>query len=200
MEKTSAFTDLTRLLASQIGNLIAISELASTLALSAPTVKQYLWYLEKTYIIHRVPPYFKNARKEITKMPTFYFYDLGLRNFAEQKGMAITMPDGLLFENFVFLLLHESFSSLSYPIRFWRTKSGAEVDFIIDRGTSPIAVEVKSGPFRAPIVGKSLRSFIQRYKPPHVFIVTKDYMHTLMVDTTAAHFVPFYMLPHESML
>ena len=192
VEKTDAFANLIRLLASQTGNLTAVSELASTLAISIPTVKQYLWYLEKTYIIHRVRPYFKNARKEISKMPTFYFYDLGLRNFAKQGNFTEKTSDGFLFENLVFLLLQERFGSLANPIGFWRSKSGAEVDFVVERNEHPVPIEVKYSSFQKPTIGKSLHSFIERYKPNCAYIVTKDYSHKIVVDKTAVHFIPFY--------
>ena len=194
VEKTDAFTSLVRLLASQTGSLVAVSELSSTLGISASTVKHYLWYLEKTFITHRVSPYVRNARSEITKMPTFYFYDLGLRNFAEGRTKEGMMPDGFLFENFIFLLLRGFRDSFLHPVHFWRTKSGAEVDFVIEHGTHPIPIEVKYAAFRKPVIGKSLRSFIERYHPERAYIVTKDYSHFVSVGATAIHFVPFYLL------
>lgn len=195
IEKTDAFTNLVRVLTSNAGKLTAVAELSTTLSISVPTVKNYLWYLEKTYIIHRVPPYFKNARTEISKMPRFYFYDLGLRKFAAQEEGVGAARDGFVFENFVFLLLYEYAQSSFTPVRFWRTKSGAEVDFILDRGTTPIAIEVKYTPLREPVIGKSLHSFVQRYNPPHAYIVTKEYMREIQVGSTTIHFIPFYFLP-----
>lgn len=191
VEKTDVFTNLVRVLASSVGNLTAVSELAGTLGISAPTVKHYLWYLEKTYITRRIQPFFRNARTEVSKMPMFYFYDLGLRNFAREQGAMSFGTDGFLFENFVLLLLCERVQPL-YPIHFWRTKSGAEVDFVIDAAQYPLAVEVKYSSYRTPAIGKSLHSFIQRYNPPHAYIVTKDYAHEMRVGTTVVHFVPFY--------
>lgn len=197
VEKTDAFTNMVRVLASSVGNLVAVSELAGTLGISAPTVKQYLWYLEKTYITRRVQPFFRNARTEVSKMPTFYFYDLGLRNFASERESLGARADGFLFENFILLLLHEHHKSLS-PIHFWRTKSGAEVDFVIDAVNYPVAIEVKYSSFHAPAIGKSLHSFIKRYNPPHAYIVTKDYAHEMNIGTTVIHFVPFYAVPQIS--
>ena len=194
VEKTDAFTNLTRILGSQIGKLAAVSELASTLDISVPTVRQYIWYLEQTFIVQRVPPYFSNTRSEITKMPTFYFYDLGLRNFVLHQSADAAFVDGFLFQNLVFLLLREQFGSLSHPIRFWRSKSGAEVDFVEEKGTRLIPIEVKHASFREPVIGKSLRSFISRYQPEQAYIITREYAHSLKVDSTTIHFLPFYEL------
>ncbi|MEW5941222.1 MAG: ATP-binding protein, partial [Chloroflexota bacterium] len=82
VQKTERFTALTRLMASQVGQLATISEIANTLNINAATVNNYLWYMEKTFLLHKVTPYFRNVRKELTKTPVFYFYDLGMRNYA----------------------------------------------------------------------------------------------------------------------
>jgi predicted AAA+ superfamily ATPase len=44
------------------------------------TVERYIDLLEKSYIVFRVPPYYTNKMKEITKMQKIYFYDIGIRN------------------------------------------------------------------------------------------------------------------------
>jgi hypothetical protein len=57
------------------------SELASTLNVSFPTVKKYLWYAQKIFLVDLIAPYARNVRKEISKSPVPYFWDLGLRNY-----------------------------------------------------------------------------------------------------------------------
>src|SRR3989344_228266 len=54
IQKTESLTQLVRLLAAQAGNLVNVTELSNTLGIAAPTVKEYLWYLEKTFILQRV--------------------------------------------------------------------------------------------------------------------------------------------------
>lgn len=44
-------------------------------------VKDYLTLLEKTFYIQPVKPFYKNLRKELTKMPKSYFLDSGIRNY-----------------------------------------------------------------------------------------------------------------------
>ena len=67
IQKTERLTQLVKILSSQAGNLVNVSELSSTLGLSVQTINDYLWYLEKTFIIHKVTPYFKNIRKARSK-------------------------------------------------------------------------------------------------------------------------------------
>ena len=68
------------LLASQSGQLLNMTTLSGQVGISTPTLKNYLYYAEKTFSITLVQPYFRNLQKEITKAPTPYFVDLGLRN------------------------------------------------------------------------------------------------------------------------
>lgn len=53
---------------------------------------------------------------------------------------------------------------------FWRTRAGAEVDFVLRRGEDLVAVEVKAAALRRPKLSRSARSFIEAY-PPRRFLV-----------------------------
>ncbi|MEK7560725.1 MAG: ATP-binding protein [Patescibacteria group bacterium] len=200
VEKTDAFTHLVRLLASTIGNLVSVSELSSTLGISAQTVKKYLWYLEQTYIIARVSPYFRNARTELSKMPVYYFSDLGLRNLSAHVASETVESDGFLFENFVFSILRERFGLASNPIHFWRSKGGAEVDFVLQAGAKLIPIEVKSRSGKNIAMSRSLTSFIHQYRPERAFIVTKNHQAQFVVGDTPVEAVPFYELLEKNFI
>ncbi len=77
VEKSEVFINLVKILASQVGQI-----LTSTLGISLNALKKYLWYLEKTFVIRKITPFYTNIRKELTKSPICYFVDLGLENFA----------------------------------------------------------------------------------------------------------------------
>ena len=74
-------------------------------------------------------------------------------------------PDGKVFENYVFTELQK----MNTLIYYWRTKSKAEVDFVIERGKEIIPIEAKITPEKR--IGRSLQSFIQAYKPKKAIIV-----------------------------
>ncbi|MEW6616525.1 MAG: ATP-binding protein [Thermodesulfobacteriota bacterium] len=195
IKKTDAMTNLFRLVAAQSGSLINISELSSTLGIAAATIKNYLWYFEKTYIIKKVSPYFANMRKEITKSPLYYFSDSGMKNFATGDfGHVSQTRIGHLFENFIFNILWEKLQDSSYDINFWRTKDGAEVDFIIKGGSKIMPVEVKYRQIKKPETTRSLQSFISAYQPDTAFMVNLNYKDELRIGKTKVCFVPFYEL------
>lgn len=195
VERSGAFSDLVRLLASQAGNLVAVSELAGKLGISVPTVKRYLWYLEHTFIVRRLRPYFRNARKEITKAPVYYFHDVGMRNLAARIwGETALYTNGQLFENFIFVLLRDHLRA-GDDLFYWRSKAGAEVDFMLLRGNTPIPIEVKSGALSRSTVSRSLRAFINHYQPERAFIATRSFRASLTIDKTVVNFLPYYDLP-----
>ena len=194
IEKTEALTQLVKILASQIGGPVNISELSATIGIANRTVQKYLWYLEKTFIIKRVTPYFRNVRKEITKAPLYYFYDLGLRNYILGLfGVELQGSSGShLFENFILNRIQEQILFLSTSTHFWRSRDGAEVDFVVTIGTDLVPVEVKYTNVDRFQVTRSLRSFIHRYHPQHAYIVHMGEAKKTEVHETLIRFVPFY--------
>ena len=170
-----------------------------TLGISAQTVKHYLWYLEKTYTLSKITPYFKNIRKEITKAPIYYFYDFGLRNHALDRfgNIQESQDAGFLFQNVVYHILKKSFQFSAAQIHFWRTKDGSEVDFLIDDGSKIIPIEVKYSEFKKSTIERSLRSFIEKYHPKTALVITKDFSEEINLDVTKIKFLPFWELIHS---
>lgn len=196
IKKTESFTHLVKLLASQVGNLVNYSEISNTLGISQKTIKDYLWYLEKTFILHKLTPFFRNTRKEITKNPLFYFYDVGLRNYALGSFGTVLLEQekGFLFENVIFLFLRQILYTLPPRIHFWRTKDNAEVDFIIDTAREPIPIEIKYKALVSPQITRSLRSFIMKYHPKRAFVVNLVLRTSIIYNKTKIDTIPFYAL------
>ena len=196
VERIDAFGNQIRLLAGQIGNMINLNELSSTLGISVQTVKNYLAYAEKTFVVKRVTPYFKNIRKEISKSPVPYFNDLGLRNFsAGQFGRYMAFSEmGFLFQNLVYRLLLEKIKDDGSTLHFWRTKDRAEVDFIIDSGREVIPVEVKCKEMHEKAIARPMRGFISKYNPKEAWVVNMGLRDEELVDQTKVKFVPVFDL------
>ncbi|MDL1959742.1 MAG: ATP-binding protein [Deltaproteobacteria bacterium] len=199
VDKTEAFSALIKVLSSQIGNLINYSELSSTLNISYQTVKKYLWYCQKTFLLDVISPYARNVRKEITKSPVPYFWDLGLRNYALGIFGHLGSPSEceFIFENLVFLLLREKIRLEATKLNFWRTKDKAEVDFILERGRNVVPIEVKYKSLKKQVIPRSLRSFIEKYSPDKAYIVNIDYSNILKINKTTLFFLPYYELLYK---
>lgn len=139
--------DLLRLLAFQIGSEVSINELCNNLDMNRETVERYINLLEKTYVIFRLPGFSRNLRKEVKKMDKYYFYDLGIRNYIIDnfKSLKDRNDIGALWENFI---ISERKKYLSYnkiyaSTYFWRTYTGAELDYIEERDGKLLGYEIK---------------------------------------------------------
>ncbi|MBU0619807.1 MAG: ATP-binding protein [Patescibacteria group bacterium] len=134
------FNKLLEVLASQSGNLLNILELSNTINLSRQTVEEYLFLLENTYIIKLVKPFSKNKRSELFRTPKIYFIDHGLVNLLNFQTFPKVLS-GNIFETAIFSDLLKQYGKSS--IYFWRTMAKQEVDFIINKKTKIIPIEVK---------------------------------------------------------
>jgi predicted AAA+ superfamily ATPase len=173
LENKSAALSLLKLLAYQIGSLVNYAELASKLGIGARTVKRYIELFEQSFIIFTIKPYSTRKRDEIAKMPKVYFYDLGLRNALINNFEAVeTRGDaGQMFENFIVseLLKYNYYGDFGYSFNYWRTKSGSEVDLVLDKPDQDlIAVEIKSKSQRTN------QAFTARYPKSKAVIISKD--------------------------
>ncbi|MDR4498400.1 MAG: ATP-binding protein [Candidatus Scalindua sp.] len=181
VEKIDAFAQLIKILADQIGRLLNNSELSNTLGISLPTLKNYIWYAEQTYILQRLTPYYRNVRTEISKSPTVYLNDLGLRNYMLGIfGNLIRQDDlGFAFQNLVFMTLREKLHWTNTKIHYWRTKSGAEIDFLVKTGREIIPIEVKYSEHMKPMIPRSFDGFIKKYNPRKCIVINRNLKETV---------------------
>jgi len=195
--KLDAFTKLLNLLSAQSGSIVNHSELANTLGLSLPTVTNYLWYAEKTFVIQKLLPFFKNRRKEITKAPVYYFTDPGLRNYINGRFGALKNSDdfGFPFQAMVLNMVKELTRHSGAKINYWRTKGGAEVDLIIDYTQRQIPLEVKYRKMTKPEVSRAFLSFLNDYQPEAAVIVNLSLEEVKKIGKTTVYFLPYYKLP-----
>lgn len=174
---------LMKALALQVGNVISYQELSTLTTQNFSDLRKNLNLLEKTYIISLVKPYYTNKRLEIVKNPKIYFYDTGLRNAVidDFRKMDSRQDIGNLFESHIFT----EFTKQNHSLKYWRTKSKAEVDFVVD---DKIPAEVKSAPGKMTI-SKSLRSFIVKYHPAEAYIFNKNLFETIKINGTNIRFL-----------
>ncbi|MCO6487604.1 MAG: ATP-binding protein [Phaeodactylibacter sp.] len=196
LEKSRSFVTLLQLLASRIGQLTNYNDLAKHAEISVPTVKNYLWYSEKTFITAAITPFFRNKEKEIVKSPQYYFLDPGLRNFLLGIQQPEKQPEdfGFLFQQLVFRLLEEHYRNSVASIHYWRTQNQAEVDFVVNTGLSLIPVEAKVAQLKQPKISRSLHSFIEQYQPREAWVVNRSLQEKAQVGSTTVWFRPWYEL------
>lgn len=188
----AAFRKVLELAASQIGNLCNYSEWAAVAGIAVETAREYASLLADTHVIRLVKPFVGGKRAEITSTPKVFFLDNGVRN---RLFGGFTAPEsrpdrGALAENFVFSEICKSLGPVLDDIRYWRSKSGAEVDLVIERQGRIDAVEVKAGDSRGRL-DRSAMSFIAAYAPQRFFVVnSQEHPDTKVGKTHVRHLKP----------
>lgn len=190
IENVSAFNRLVGLLGFQIGQLVNLQELSINISSARQTLQNYLFILENTFILRLLSPFYTNKRKELVKMPKVYFLDSGLRNQIVKNTTALNQrPDaGALIENFAFQQIIANLR-IDEDLKFWRTQSGNEVDFVIE-SNELIPIEIKYKPFQKPQIPTGIRFFIQNYNCKNAFVVTKNYFGKTQKNGCDIYFLP----------
>jgi predicted AAA+ superfamily ATPase len=172
-----AFSRFTDIIGFCNGEMINFTNIARDTGVDAKTVREYFNILTDTMIGRLIEPFSrKNDRNVINKTPKFYLFDVGLAHYLskshieEERGAEF----GRAFEHFILMELcaHCAYSEADYPISYWRTVNGYEIDFIL--GSGRIAVEVKSNPGASGADFKGLLRFIDDYSPSRAIVVSNE--------------------------
>jgi predicted AAA+ superfamily ATPase len=145
------------------GQVINVSSLARDAGVARTTVAGYLDILEDTLVAFRLPAFEGRLRVRERKLPKLYWADPGIvRALKRQLGPLALEERGALLEGFVAGLLraYGSYRDLYDELYYWSPleSASAEVDFLLQRGPSFVAVEVKSSTRFRPDMLAGLRA------------------------------------------
>ncbi|MBI4243116.1 MAG: ATP-binding protein [Planctomycetes bacterium] len=136
-----------QLLSFQIGHEVSNSELASQTGINNKTIQKYLELLEKVFVLFKISGFSRNLRKEISKNPKYYFYDLGIRNtlINNFNPLEIRNDVGSLWENYLVIerLKKQECTGIISNNYFWRTYDRKEIDWVEEREGKLYAYEFK---------------------------------------------------------
>jgi len=134
-------------------------------------------FLSWTFLVRRLPPYFRNVGKRLTKSPKIYLRDTGLLhhllNITTHADLDSHPIRGASWETFVIedLLRRERLRHPHSQAFFWRTTAGAEVDLVIDRESERFAVEVKCGRAGQPGLSRAVEQVAEEIGAKRAWIV-----------------------------
>lgn len=158
---------LMTMLAHAQGGMANLSQFASALGWSQPTVARYVGILEQSFLLRRLPPYFCNIGKRLVKAPKLYLRDTGLLhhllNIDSLEVLATHPIRGASWETFVLedLLRREAIVHPHSQAHFWRTAGGAEVDLLLERGSDLHAIEIKTARASSPYLTRALSAVMK---------------------------------------
>lgn len=188
-ENIRAFNSLLYLLAQSQGSVVVVSNLARETGISESTVARYLEVISQTYVLYMITSYSQNMANELKKSKKYYLFDIGIRNLLLKDFNAVSMREdkGVLYETAVFLHLVNQIKP-NMEIRFWRTKKGDEVDFVLLKNRIPIPIEVKSHLVR-PDIPKGLIKFLNKYpKAPFGIVFNASISKEVKIEDKSIYF------------
>ncbi|MEM6395942.1 MAG: ATP-binding protein [Bacteroidota bacterium] len=143
------FNRLLEALAGSVGQLTNYSNLATLVGVNVKTIQAWISILEQSYLVFRLPPYFKSVSRRLVKSPKLYFYDtgllcylLGLRASSELRNFHLY---GNIFENMIVAdAMKSTFHNGERPtFHFFRDSNGREIDLVNDYPIKAVVWEIK---------------------------------------------------------
>lgn len=157
---------LLELVAASSGQILNLNSLCKDAGVSYETARRYLEVLEDTLLVVRLPAWSGSDRSQLVAHPKLFLFDTGVRNALLRRPLQSPHEDerGLLLEHLVAYELHRRTSSLWPEARVfhYRTRHGAEVDFVLEVGREVWAIEVKSGTRTPDVEPTGMRSLSAR--------------------------------------
>lgn len=134
--------------ARQNGQLTNVSNISRDAMVARQTVQGYFDILKDTLIGCWLYPWkLKRATKQVVH-PKFYFFDPGVvRALSGRIAYPPSQEEmGHLFETFILneVRAYLSYSRIDYPVYFWASHGGVEVDLFCETNKGFVAIEIKS--------------------------------------------------------
>lgn len=156
------------------GELLNYNKIATDCGVNAKTAKEYYQILVDTLIGYYVYPFTKTKKRQIiSSTPKFYLFDVGVGNYLSKSSITTLKgaAAGKAFEHFILteLMAYVGLHEINTSIQYWRSKSGLEVDFILNDGDIAIEVKVSNNPRAADY--KGIRTYCKDESPSKAIIV-----------------------------
>lgn len=177
-----SFSSFLKLCSGRAAQEINLSKIGNDAGISHNTVRSWMSVLETSYIIHRLPAWHVNTRKQIVKAPKLQFYDSGLVCYL----LGIREPDqlyhhplrGAIFETWVISEIFKASVHRGIQPRFfhYREARGVEIDLVVEQAGGIDIVEIKSGATVSGDFFKNLERFPDRLKGTNVNRLKQKYV------------------------
>lgn len=144
-----------------------VSELARECETSRSTVAGYLELLEDLLLSFRLPVFTRRAKRRLVAHPRFFYFDCGVYRSLRPAGpldrpaeLAGPALEGLVAQH---LRAWLAYSGDQAGLYYWRTRGGAEVDFVLYGATGLWAFDVMNADRIRPADLRGLNSFGDEY-------------------------------------
>ena len=161
------------MMANYHGQIFNFSELANSLGISSPTVKRYLSYLEASFMVRVLSPWFENITKRQVKSPKIYFKDSGILHYFlgihDENALRLSPKIGASWEGFALEQICRILQADNQECFFWATHNDAELDLLILKNGKKIGFEFKYSD--APKLSPSMKIALETLKLDELHVI-----------------------------
>ncbi len=146
VQNIPAFSDFLRVAAMTTSELLNYANVGREAGVSPKIVRTYFQILEDTHLGFRIPPWTRSRKRRMIETEKFYLFDVGVTNYLSRRSPRIGSPEfGKSFEHYLLmeLMSYKAYRLPDLEVRFWRTSTSQEVDFILNEKVA--ALEIKGG-------------------------------------------------------
>ena len=175
IQNIPAFAEFLRVAALTSGELLNYTNVGRETGVSAKVVRNYFQILEDTLLGFRIPPWRKVSNRRLIETEKFYLFDVGVANYLARRVPRIGTPEfGNSFEHYILMELkaYQAYRNPELDIRYWRTSTGFEVDFIL--GDMNVAIEVKGSHRIHSTHTRGLRALLEEHRVKEAVIVSLE--------------------------
>ena len=175
IQNIPAFAEFLRVAALTSGELLNYTNVGRETGVSAKVVRNYFQILEDTLLGFRITPWRKVRNRRLIETEKFYLFDVGVTNYLARRAPRIGTPEfGNSFEQYILMELkaYQAYRNPELDIRYWRTSTGFEVDFVLD--DMNVAIEVKGSQRVHSTHTRGLRALLEEHTVKRAVIVSLE--------------------------
>jgi len=157
------------------GEVLNYALLAKESGISAKTARRFLQYLQMSYQVFLLQPWFRNPLKRLVKSPKLHYLDPGVQSAVSGRYGVLT---GHEFESAVVAEVIKQLKNSALRVEFYhlRTQDGREVDLLLETDQGYYAIEIKQTRMAGASDARHLYKLDEILDKPliHAFVVSND--------------------------
>ena len=177
------------------GSTLNVSEVARECQVKRKTVDNYLAVLDDLLLSFLLPVFSRRAKRHLISHPKLYYFDSGVFRSVRPTGPLDSPHEigGAGLEGLVAQHLRAwiAYGNQNCHLSYWRTRSGAEVDFVLYGQDTFVAIEVKNAARINRRMLSGLTAFKKDYPEAQAFFLYRGDEQRLINDILCLPCEPF---------
>ncbi|MBI2502596.1 MAG: ATP-binding protein [Candidatus Latescibacteria bacterium] len=175
LRELEPFVRAQKTLAGLTGQLLNTAELARAAGIAHATARRFVNYLELSYQVVLLSPWFRNPGKRLAKTPKVHFLDPGVQRALLARRGAVT---GNEFESAIIAEIYKQLKTSRLPVEFYHlhTADGRQVDLLLELEEGFVPIEIKMSERVSPADARHLRELSVILDKPvlHALVLSND--------------------------